>query len=263
MSWPARAGTARRLGPRRGRAARLARRGRLLERDVVRGGLVMGVQDTVVVRRQALVGPLEPYDLAREAAVVRALRGGPVPVPAIHLVCEDAAVVGSPFAVMERIEGAVPEYRNLPEYAPWATPEPHRNGARADAHARADPLGAGRRRSHLLELGRGDTGRPTGRRARALDPRQARGTGRTRLRAAGTARRGRLAVEQAPPTTARGLSSTATTRSGTSSGGATRSPPCSTGSWPRRRPARGPGLRLPPGHALAGAGADGDAGAVR
>ena len=66
----------------------------------------MGVQDTVVVRRQALVGPLEPYDLAREAAILRALWGGPVPVPAIHLVCEDAAVVGSPFAVMERIEGA-------------------------------------------------------------------------------------------------------------------------------------------------------------
>ena len=93
--------------------------------------VVRGVQDTVVVRRQALVGPLEPYDLAREAAIVRALWGGPVPVPAIHLVCEDAAVVGSPFAVMERIEGAVPEYRNLPEYAPWADPRNRTEMARA------------------------------------------------------------------------------------------------------------------------------------
>ena len=37
--------------------------------DVTAGGTA----ETVVLRRQALVGPLEPYDLAREVAVVRAL----------------------------------------------------------------------------------------------------------------------------------------------------------------------------------------------
>jgi aminoglycoside phosphotransferase (APT) family kinase protein len=80
-----------------------------------------GRQQTFVLRRQALVGPLEPYDLAREAAIIRALRSSEVPVPEICLLCEQHEVAGSPFMIMERVEGAAPDYRSLPEYPPWAT----------------------------------------------------------------------------------------------------------------------------------------------
>jgi aminoglycoside phosphotransferase (APT) family kinase protein len=79
--------------------------------------------DTVVLRREALVGPLEPYDLGREAALVGALHASDVPVPAIRMFCPDPDVIGSPFMVMERVEGPVPEYRNLPEYEPWQAAE--------------------------------------------------------------------------------------------------------------------------------------------
>ena len=81
------------------------------------------------MRRQALVGPLEPYDLAREVA---SCGRWPFRSPsASHRVCEDAAAVGAPFVVMERIEGDVPEYRTLPEYAPWADPPNRTEMARA------------------------------------------------------------------------------------------------------------------------------------
>jgi aminoglycoside phosphotransferase (APT) family kinase protein len=86
--------------------------------DVVGGG----ERESVVLRRQALIGPLEPYDLGREAAILDALRASRVPVPEVYLFCGDADVVGAPFLVMRRVNGVVPEYRDLPEYAPWADP---------------------------------------------------------------------------------------------------------------------------------------------
>lgn len=79
--------------------------------------------DSVVLRRQALVGPLEPYDLKREAALLGALRElSDVPVPEVFLYCGDDAVLGSPFTLIERREGDVPDYRSLPAYPPWADP---------------------------------------------------------------------------------------------------------------------------------------------
>jgi aminoglycoside phosphotransferase (APT) family kinase protein len=78
-----------------------------------------GRAETLVLRRQAFVGPLEPYDLAREVGVLQALAGTGVPVPAVRFLCEDTEVVGAPFVLMERIDGDVPDYRNLPEFPPW------------------------------------------------------------------------------------------------------------------------------------------------
>jgi len=79
--------------------------------------------ESVVLRRQALVGPLEPYDLERESAVLKGLRQlSDVPVPEVYLYCGDASVLGSPFTLIERLDGDVPDYRSLPEYPPWAEP---------------------------------------------------------------------------------------------------------------------------------------------
>ena len=101
----------------------------------------------VVLRRQPLIGPLEPYDLAREARVIECLADSQVPVPTIEAFCDDRQVAGSPFLVMECVEGIVPEYRNLPEYPPWQDPlnrtEMARELLRALREIQSVPVGAG------------------------------------------------------------------------------------------------------------------------
>jgi aminoglycoside phosphotransferase (APT) family kinase protein len=53
--------------------------------------------------------PLPPsaHDVLREARLLRALADTPARVPAVLAVCEDPAVIGCPFYVMERIAGEV------------------------------------------------------------------------------------------------------------------------------------------------------------
>jgi aminoglycoside phosphotransferase (APT) family kinase protein len=64
--------------------------------------------DTQFVLRRPPRGPLPPsaHDVLREARVVRALAGH-ARVPAILAVCEDPAVIGAPFYVMELVDGHV------------------------------------------------------------------------------------------------------------------------------------------------------------
>jgi aminoglycoside phosphotransferase (APT) family kinase protein len=51
--------------------------------------------------------PLPPsaHDVLREARLLRALQGTPARVPKVLAVCDDPATIGSPFYVMERIDG--------------------------------------------------------------------------------------------------------------------------------------------------------------
>jgi aminoglycoside phosphotransferase (APT) family kinase protein len=53
--------------------------------------------------------PLPPsaHDVLREARLLRALAGTPARVPVVLAVCDEDAVIGCPFYVMERIEGDV------------------------------------------------------------------------------------------------------------------------------------------------------------
>jgi aminoglycoside phosphotransferase (APT) family kinase protein len=53
--------------------------------------------------------PLPPsaHDVLREARVLRALGPTPARVPAVLATCEDEAVIGAPFYVMEKVEGHV------------------------------------------------------------------------------------------------------------------------------------------------------------
>jgi aminoglycoside phosphotransferase (APT) family kinase protein len=81
-----------------------------------------GLTGTLVLRRQAIAGPLEPYDLSREVAIIEALHGSAVPVPRVIHFCPDPAVLGAPFVMLERIEGEIPEYRSLPRYPRWSDP---------------------------------------------------------------------------------------------------------------------------------------------
>lgn len=108
-----------------------------------------------VVRRPPLGHVLATaHDMKREHRVIAALHPTDVPVPAPVLLCEDEAVIGSPFYVMEFVDG-IP-YRTAEELA---------------------PLGPGRTRDAVLGLvdtlvdlhavdpaavGLGDFGRPEG-----------------------------------------------------------------------------------------------------
>ena len=63
---------------------------------------------SLVLRRPPL-GHVLPtaHDMAREHTVMAALAGTAVPVPQMLHFCSDAAVLGAPFYVMERVEGHV------------------------------------------------------------------------------------------------------------------------------------------------------------
>lgn len=68
---------------------------------------VTGADGAAVVVRRPPLGHVLPtaHDMGREARMLRTLRPHGVPVPeALHL-CEDPSVVGTPFLVMEWIEG--------------------------------------------------------------------------------------------------------------------------------------------------------------
>ena len=62
-----------------------------------------------LVLRKRPPGPLLPsaHAVDREYRIVAALRGTPVPVPDVLFFCDDLAIVGTPFYVMERLEGRV------------------------------------------------------------------------------------------------------------------------------------------------------------
>lgn len=108
-----------------------------------------------VVRRPPLGHVLATaHDMKREHRVIEALHRTDVPVPAPVLLCEDDAVLGSPFYVMEFVDGT--PYRTAEELAPLG-PERTREAVLGlvdtlvDLHA-VDPAA----------VGLGDFGRPEG-----------------------------------------------------------------------------------------------------
>jgi aminoglycoside phosphotransferase (APT) family kinase protein len=65
--------------------------------------------ETELVLRRPPRGPLPPsaHDVLREARLLRALAATPVRVPKVLAVCDDPALIGCPFYVMERVRGEV------------------------------------------------------------------------------------------------------------------------------------------------------------
>jgi aminoglycoside phosphotransferase (APT) family kinase protein len=72
------------------------------------------------VMRRKPPGKLLPsaHAVDREYRVIHALNATDVPVPRAHLLCEDPDVIGTPFYVMERVEGRVLWDPLLPGLAP-------------------------------------------------------------------------------------------------------------------------------------------------
>ena len=71
--------------------------------------LAVGASGHEVILRRPPRGPLPPsaHDVLREARLLEALESTPVRAPRVLLTCDDAAVIGAPFYVMERVEGEV------------------------------------------------------------------------------------------------------------------------------------------------------------
>ena len=72
-----------------------------------------------VLRKQP-PGELLPsaHQVDREYRVMKALASTPVPVPRMHLLCEDPSVIGTKFYVMEKVEGRVYANPTMPGTAP-------------------------------------------------------------------------------------------------------------------------------------------------
>ena len=76
--------------------------------------------DHAYVLRKKPSGKLLPsaHAIDREFAVMKALAGTAVPVPAMHLLCDDESVIGQMFFVMDHIPGRVFNTRTLPGMVP-------------------------------------------------------------------------------------------------------------------------------------------------
>jgi aminoglycoside phosphotransferase (APT) family kinase protein len=72
--------------------------------------------DRAYVLRKKPPGKLLPsaHAVDREYRVLKALQGSDVPVPRVHLLCEDESVIGTMFYVMDHVEGRVFTDRLLP-----------------------------------------------------------------------------------------------------------------------------------------------------
>src|SRR5262245_7029309 len=79
---------------------------------------LMTASGNYVLRRKP-PGPLLPsaHAVDREFRVMRALAGTAVPVPRVYALCEDDAVIGSAFYVMEYLDGRIFWDQRLPEIA--------------------------------------------------------------------------------------------------------------------------------------------------
>jgi aminoglycoside phosphotransferase (APT) family kinase protein len=72
------------------------------------------------VLRKKPPGKLLPsaHLIEREYRILRALPGTEVPVPRAHLLCEDSGIIGTPFYVMDHVEGRVITNVTLPNLTP-------------------------------------------------------------------------------------------------------------------------------------------------
>jgi len=108
-----------------------------------------------VVRRPPLGHVVETaHDMGREYRVMSALQGSDVPVPATRAFCDDPAVIGAPFYVMDRVDGRV--VRSTTELSAFDPAD-----ALAVSHGLIDVLA----RLHATDyeaVGLGEFGRPEG-----------------------------------------------------------------------------------------------------
>src|SRR5262245_52020248 len=114
------------------------------------------------VLRKKPPGKLLPsaHLIEREYRILRALAGSDVPVPRARVLCEDASVIGTPFYVMDHVEGRVMTGVTLPALTP------QESAALYDDYAR---IGARLHGVDYKARGLADFGKPEGYVVRQLD----------------------------------------------------------------------------------------------
>lgn len=114
------------------------------------------------VLRKKPPGKLLPsaHSIEREYRILRALPGAEVPAPAARLLCEDSGIIGTPFYVMEHVEGRVMTGAILPRLRPAERASIYQDYAR---------IGAKLHGVDYRAYGLGDFGKPEGYVARQLD----------------------------------------------------------------------------------------------
>ena len=111
--------------------------------------------DRAFVLRKKPPGPLLPsaHAVDREYTVLKALQNTDVPVPRVHLLCDDDAVIGAMFYVMDYVDGRVFTDRLLP----GCTPEERR-----EMYDACNEVLARLHRVDYRAVGLEDYGKPTG-----------------------------------------------------------------------------------------------------
>jgi aminoglycoside phosphotransferase (APT) family kinase protein len=114
------------------------------------------------VLRKKPPGKLLPsaHLVEREYRILRALPGTDVPVPAARLLCEDPAIIGTSFYVMDHVEGRVITGVTLPQLTP---------SERASVYDDYARIGAALHAVDFRAVGLSDFGKPEGYIARQLD----------------------------------------------------------------------------------------------
>lgn len=144
---------------------RLPECGRLLGAEMISGGrsnltyLVQTEGGEVILRRPPM-GHVLPtaHDMAREYRVLSALTGTEVPVPQPLALCEDLAVTGAPFYLMQRCRGVV-------IYGDWPSGFETSAGVATDRERLSRALVETLVHLHTIDwqaVGLGDFGRPQG-----------------------------------------------------------------------------------------------------
>jgi aminoglycoside phosphotransferase (APT) family kinase protein len=99
------------------------------------------------------------HQVEREYRIIKALAATDVPVPRVHLLCEDAGVIGTAFFVMDFVEGRIMRDPMMPESGP---------DERAACYDSLNDVLARLHKVDFRAVGLGDYGRPQGYVARQL-----------------------------------------------------------------------------------------------
>jgi aminoglycoside phosphotransferase (APT) family kinase protein len=140
-------------------------RGPLAVRQFVGGQsnptFLLETPDARFVMRKKPSGTLLPsaHQVEREFRIIKALASTDVPVPRVHLLCEDAGVIGTAFFVMDLVEGRVMRDPMMPGASPHE---------RAACYDSMNDVLARLHKVDFRAVGLGDYGRPEAYVARQL-----------------------------------------------------------------------------------------------
>jgi aminoglycoside phosphotransferase (APT) family kinase protein len=140
-------------------------RGPLVVRQFVGGQsnptFLLETSDARFVMRKKPPGTLLPsaHQVEREYRIIKALAATDVPVPRVHLLCEDVGVIGTAFFVMDFVEGRIMRDPMMPDSSPHE---------RAACYDSMNDVLARLHKVDFRAVGLGDYGRPQAYVARQL-----------------------------------------------------------------------------------------------